>query len=361
MATLLELSLGWLGDLVAQHLYDDDVPLPQRRRWSIDGDGITVTDDADDEIARFRLTLGADDTYARPTAPSTLVSYDGAEVAWSTNIVVHDDGATANVDINNTVTIIPGNAAGGIALKGYDDSTAIYCTHAAVTIGKPLDADLLFAKGADAALYHETNDTASAAGRTLEDHGQDCTGATSVGGTRESRAGDGTQWGGVYLLGWGSGGTEGDTFVYVGRNAALAAPDTDGRGFLALEDGTPPNINELNGYGCTGITSTGGELIADFDSGERAIIRATTPNVEALSANKALTAADPYYQLLDPGGIGYLCTLPAVGNGRSFHILNTGATSLTVRNPDTSTLVTLASGEFAIVVSSASAWYVVGY
>jgi hypothetical protein len=62
-----ERSLGWLGDLVAQHLFRDGAPLSQRRRWSLDGEGWQITDDTDQDMLRVRLTAtmpSADATFA---------------------------------------------------------------------------------------------------------------------------------------------------------------------------------------------------------------------------------------------------------------------------------------------------------
>jgi len=55
MATLLETSLGWLADLVGLLVYRDDIPLPQRRRYSFDGDSWDITDDEDNEVLRLRI------------------------------------------------------------------------------------------------------------------------------------------------------------------------------------------------------------------------------------------------------------------------------------------------------------------
>ncbi|KKK88824.1 hypothetical protein LCGC14_2739290, partial [marine sediment metagenome] len=118
MPSLLSTSLGWLGDLVAQHLYRDDVPQPQRRRWSFDGDGWLITDDDVDEIARFKIALG-DEAYAEPTVPSVLSSGDGVAVAWSARLAV-PTGATATLTVDDNITLRMGGVGDAIDIQDND-------------------------------------------------------------------------------------------------------------------------------------------------------------------------------------------------------------------------------------------------
>ena len=80
---------------------------------------------------------------------------------------------------------------------------------------------------------------------------------------------------------------------------------------------------------------------------------------EALSGNRTIVhGTDPQFLRLDANGSNRDVTLPAVGAGRAYRIVNTsgGATNLVVKNAGGSTIGTLNQSEAAWFVSSGSAW-----
>lgn len=98
VATLAE-TLGWMGDLFAQHLYRDLVPVAMRRRWSFDGDGFVIVDDSVNELASVSLVeagAGESGTVPSPTVANTILrSTDGSTVAWGTLVNAMVDAAAA--------------------------------------------------------------------------------------------------------------------------------------------------------------------------------------------------------------------------------------------------------------------------
>lgn len=50
---IIATTLGFWGDMVAQHVYQGFVPLPQRRFWNFEDGSFTVTDDPDNECLNF--------------------------------------------------------------------------------------------------------------------------------------------------------------------------------------------------------------------------------------------------------------------------------------------------------------------
>lgn len=91
-----------------------------------------------------------------------------------------------------------------------------------------------------------------------------------------------------------------------------------------------------------------------------ALERRNTSNVEALAANKALTADDARIQVLDPGGAGRDVTLPAeaVSSGVDFMIHNSAdaAEVLTVKDDGGGTICTPTQNETAYVFCDGSTW-----
>jgi hypothetical protein len=83
-----ERSLGWLADLVAQHHYRDDEPLPMRRRWSFDGTAWAIEDDPENEVSRFAMSGDFTDT------PSTFDDLTVDNLAITGQAAATIDGAT---------------------------------------------------------------------------------------------------------------------------------------------------------------------------------------------------------------------------------------------------------------------------
>lgn len=137
MAFSIERSLGWLADLIAQHLYKDDVPQPMRRRWSFDGAAWTITDDPDDEVARFELSGDFTDTPAEfdeITADEVIVndflnvankltaSANGTQIGDGTVPVAGQGGALL---LSNIATPAPAAFTGVLAWAQGDELWAV--------------------------------------------------------------------------------------------------------------------------------------------------------------------------------------------------------------------------------------------
>jgi hypothetical protein len=132
--TTIKKTLGWLGDLIAQHVYHEGAPQAMRRRWNLTG--FTVADDTDEEW----LDISPD--------PSWVL--DGLiEVSE----FILDSVAPIEFRVGGT-TILSIGASG-------------------ITFGETLSAPTI---------TQAETDTASATGGTLTLAAQSTTGASSVGG-----------------------------------------------------------------------------------------------------------------------------------------------------------------------------------
>lgn len=122
----LSTTLGWLSDLFAQHLYDDDVPIAQRRRWSLDGDGWTVVDDSGDQVARISLSGDFGTTSILKTGSLELNGIGALSNSSDDLIVGYADSPTARPDNiiydagNGHLFTISGS---GTAAYEFDDDT----------------------------------------------------------------------------------------------------------------------------------------------------------------------------------------------------------------------------------------------
>lgn len=74
MSTILDQTLGWLGDVVAQHVYVDEVPKTQRRRWNLSA-AFLVVDDPTNEW----LDIGIDTAAIEGVDDDPLPVSDGSE------------------------------------------------------------------------------------------------------------------------------------------------------------------------------------------------------------------------------------------------------------------------------------------
>lgn len=82
-------------------------------------------------------------------------------------------------------------------------------------------------------------------------------------------------------------------------------------------------------------------------------------NVETLSGDKTLSETDDGVQVLDPGGAGRNVDLPADDLGLPLYIISNtadAAETLTVRDPDTNTVVSVAQNETALVMNTGSGY-----
>lgn len=86
-------------------------------------------------------------------------------------------------------------------------------------------------------------------------------------------------------------------------------------------------------------------------------------NVETLSGNKTLVVGDKTFQKLDPAAARDLI-LPAEAesNGLLFYIMNAAdaAETITVKNDNADTIVTLPQNESAIVICDGTTWVHMG-
>lgn len=83
-------------------------------------------------------------------------------------------------------------------------------------------------------------------------------------------------------------------------------------------------------------------------------------NTEALSANKVLSTADKFYQMLDPNGSDRDVTLPAEADGVEFFISNTGSTNtLQIKNDaGTAQGTPIVAGASVTIVSDGTSWFI---
>lgn len=81
-------------------------------------------------------------------------------------------------------------------------------------------------------------------------------------------------------------------------------------------------------------------------------------NVETLSGDKTLSSTDEQIQVLDPGGAGRNVDLPSDTVGQRFKIYNTAdaAETLTVRDADSNTVVSVAQNESAEVINTGNGY-----
>lgn len=81
-------------------------------------------------------------------------------------------------------------------------------------------------------------------------------------------------------------------------------------------------------------------------------------NVETLSGDKTLLATDEQRQVLDPGGAARNVDLPADQEGLEYVIVNTAdaAETITVRDADTNTVVSIAQNESARVMNTGNGY-----
>ena len=78
-------------------------------------------------------------------------------------------------------------------------------------------------------------------------------------------------------------------------------------------------------------------------------------NVETITVARTLTYADSMIQLLDNSTASLELFLPAYNEGALFAIKSTGSHSIVVKRASGSTVVTLASGEGCLLVSTGDA------
>jgi hypothetical protein len=88
MALPIEKTLGFLADLIAQHVFLDAVPKTMRRRWNLSG--FTVTDDAVNE--RLNISIGVG-TLTTASNVALYLEYDASAVV----------GDAFGIDINETL------------------------------------------------------------------------------------------------------------------------------------------------------------------------------------------------------------------------------------------------------------------
>lgn len=93
------LDLGWLGDLIAQHIYDaTNTPFPQRRAWRLLGD-VEVVDNT--ENGTLDITLTAPPVTGEPLPiPNTIAERGDAGELYATSQVATDGTRVAALSVD---------------------------------------------------------------------------------------------------------------------------------------------------------------------------------------------------------------------------------------------------------------------
>jgi hypothetical protein len=144
---MAERSLGWLGDIVAQHVYLRGVPLPQRRRWDFVGAQWDIQDDPETGVLSIEflsstvdvLTLTAQETGpAQPAAGEGAVLWVGEDdvitiasaiTSWELGALVIDEDTIPTIGTTDPLGIASGEAiylhAASVQLAA---SSSVYAT-----------------------------------------------------------------------------------------------------------------------------------------------------------------------------------------------------------------------------------------
>jgi len=92
----------------------------------------------------------------------------------------------------------------------------------------------------------------------------------------------------------------------------------------------------------------------------RPLLLAGGVEIRTISDGITLTDKDSLFQVIDCGGSDENVILPAEKDGRVYCIVNVGNTNnLSVQNNQAVEKVNLAPNEFAMLVSDATAWYLI--